>query len=46
MPNKLNEGVLTLEFKRCLRGELIQPDDKGYDEARKVYNGIIDGTPV
>ena len=32
-------------FKASLRGELIQPDDKGYDEARKLYNGMIDKRP-
>ena len=25
-----------------LRGELIQPSDENYDEARKVYNAMID----
>ncbi len=33
------------EFKAVLRGELIQSSDKGYDEARKVYNGMIDKRP-
>jgi hypothetical protein len=27
-------------------GELIGPDDRGYDEARKVYNGMIDRHPA
>lgn len=36
----------TLEnFKTSLRGELIQPNDQGYDEARQVYNGMIDRRP-
>ncbi len=26
-------------------GELIRPDDRGYDEARKVFNGMIDKRP-
>ncbi len=34
------------EFKNRLRGELILPDDPGYDEARKVYNGMIDKRPA
>src|SRR5918997_5668450 len=28
------------------RGELILPEDIGYDEARKVYNGMIDKRPT
>ena len=28
-----------------LRGELVQPGDEAYDEARKVYNGMIDKRP-
>ena len=33
------------QFKVGLRGEFIQPGDPGYDEARKVYNGMIDKRP-
>jgi hypothetical protein len=33
------------QFKTGLRGDLIQPGDPGYDEARKVYNGMIDKRP-
>lgn len=36
----------TLEaFKTELRGELILPQDTSYDDARKVYNGMIDKRP-
>src|SRR3990170_8467549 len=28
------------------RGELFRPDDAGYDEARKVWNGSIDRKPT
>jgi FAD/FMN-containing dehydrogenase len=33
------------QFKAGLRGEFIQPGDPDYDEARKVYNGMIDKRP-
>jgi hypothetical protein len=32
-------------FKISLRGELLCPDDAGYDNTRKVYNGMIDRRP-
>jgi FAD/FMN-containing dehydrogenase len=34
------------EFKASLRGELIEPQSAGYDEARKVWNGMIDKRPA
>src|SRR6266567_2452427 len=33
------------DFKANLRGRLIQPSDKDYDEARKVYNAMIHKKP-
>ena len=33
------------ELKGKLRGELILPGDANYDEARKLYNGMIDKRP-
>ena len=33
------------EFKSNLRGSVIEPGDKGYDDARKVYNGMIHKKP-
>jgi hypothetical protein len=32
-------------FKASLRGALIQPGDGDYDQARKLYNGMIDKRP-
>ena len=34
------------EFKARLRGELIQRGDPRYEEARKVFNGMIDKRPA
>jgi FAD/FMN-containing dehydrogenase len=33
-------------FRGQLRGALITPDDPGYDEARAVYNAMIDKRPA
>ena len=34
------------EFQTSLRGKLLQADDAGYDEARKVFNAMIDKRPA
>ncbi|TMI88949.1 MAG: FAD-binding oxidoreductase [Bacteroidetes bacterium] len=34
------------EFKNSLRGKLVSPKDAGYDDARKVHNGMIDKRPA
>jgi FAD/FMN-containing dehydrogenase len=34
------------EFKAHLRGDVISPDDCGYDASRKVWNGMIDTFPA
>src|SRR5690606_23963273 len=33
-------------FAARFRGELIKPTDAGYDEARKLYNGMVDKRPA
>ncbi len=33
------------DFKTSLGGELIQPGDENYDQARRVWNGMIDKRP-
>ena len=38
-------GTSFKEFREGLRGNLLEPSDKGYDEARKVYNAMIDKRP-
>jgi FAD/FMN-containing dehydrogenase len=40
---RLPEGAATLA--KGFRGELIGPTDVGYDEARRVHNGLIDRRP-
>ena len=39
------EATDVAQFKAQLRGELIEPGDPGYEEARKVYNGMISRKP-
>src|SRR6266702_3274005 len=34
------------DFKAGLRGTLLCPDDAGYEDARKVWNGMIDRHPA
>ena len=34
------------KFKASLRGPLLQTCDAGYDEARKIWNGMIDKRPA
>ena len=36
----------TNKFQASLRGAVIGRDDAGYDEARKLYNGMIDKHPM
>ena len=33
------------EFKARLRGQMLRPGDEGYEEGRKVWNGMIDRRP-
>ena len=33
-------------FKASLRGQLLQQGDAGYDEARALYNGMVDRRPL
>jgi FAD/FMN-containing dehydrogenase len=34
------------DFRSRLRGDLIRPGDAGYEQARKLYNGMIDKQPA
>jgi FAD binding domain/Berberine and berberine like len=44
MNQPMNPEAIT-QFKSQLRGELIEPTDARYDEARKVYNAMISRRP-
>jgi FAD/FMN-containing dehydrogenase len=37
---------LIAELKKKLRGKVVTPADAGYDECRKVFNGMIDKRPA
>lgn len=34
------------QFATAVRGEIMTPDSPGYDDARKLYNGMIDKRPA
>src|SRR3984893_14784624 len=44
MKKALEENSIA-ELKAKLRGRVIEPHDPDYDDARKVYNGMIDKKP-
>ena len=44
MPSQLDPERLEA-FRTALRGPLLLPDDPGYDDARTVWNGMIDRHP-
>ena len=39
------ESQVIEEFEATLRGEVIHAGDEGYDEARKIFNAMIDKHP-
>src|ERR687889_2257141 len=45
IPHVLGEATLD-ELEQGLRGQLIRPDDAGYDEARAIWNGAHDRRPA
>ncbi len=40
------DEALVEEFKAAFRGELLRPGDPGYEEARTVWNAMIDRRPA
>ncbi len=45
-PGKSLDDAIVQEFAGRFRGEVILPDSPNYDEARKVFNGMIDKRPA
>src|SRR5205823_14055766 len=41
----LQESAVT-DFKASLQGPLLCPGDAGYDDARRIWNGMIDRQPA
>ena len=41
----VNEPI-TPDLAESLRGDLMGPNDEGWDEARAVYNAMIDASPA
>src|ERR671916_3421908 len=40
------DDAVVQDFAASLRGEVLRPTDEGYDEARKIHNGMIDKRPT
>ena len=45
IPHALGEATLG-ELEQGLRGQLVRPEDDGYDEARAIWNGAHDRRPA
>ena len=44
--NGVLQNVAIEEFRASLRGELVLEGDAAYEDARQVYNGMIDKRPA
>jgi FAD/FMN-containing dehydrogenase len=42
---RLDEKAIQ-EFQTGMRGDVLRPDDAGYDEARRLWNGMFDRRPA
>ena len=43
--DRLDESSIE-QFSERIRGAVLRPDDEGYDEARSVWNGMVDRYPA
>jgi hypothetical protein len=43
---RLADDPTTKPMRQAIRGELVVPDDPAYDQARRVWNGMIDKRPL
>src|SRR5260370_13906151 len=46
MSNRATNPMALRAFRASLHGELILPDDDGYDSSLRVWNGMIDKYPA
>ena len=46
MADQVTVRTIADELAGVFRGELLQPGQDGYDEARKVWNGLVDRHPA
>jgi FAD/FMN-containing dehydrogenase len=44
--NFIVHGTAVEEFQASLHGQLLKPGEEGYDQARAVWNGMIDKRPA
>jgi hypothetical protein len=40
-PDTELDQAAVIDFRKALRGVLLQPSDEGYSEARTIWNGMI-----
>src|ERR687894_3256260 len=40
------DDAIVQDFTASLRGDVLRPTDEGYDETRKIHNGMIDRRPT
>src|SRR3984893_13628503 len=40
------QGSDIARLRQAIRGDLVLPDDPGYDQARRVWNGMVDKRPA